>query len=58
MNELGFRRSPVLLQFTALPIRGAQGMYQAPDHGVQEENEILFLPQAVCALEGGIRRVV
>ena len=58
MNELGSRLSPVLLQFTALPIRGARGMYQALDDGVQEENERLFLPQAVSPLEGGIRRVV
>lgn len=58
MNELGSRRSPVLLQFMALTVHGTRGMYQALDSGVQEENERLFLPQAVCALEGEVRRVV
>lgn len=58
LNELGSRRSLALLQVTAIAIRGAQGMYQALDGRVQEESEMLFLPQAVCALAGEIRHVV
>lgn len=44
LNELGSRRSLALLQFTAITVRGAQGMYQALDGRVQEENEMQSVP--------------